>query len=44
MDLAGYVGDFHRHRIDGDIKKRVALTEVELMNIMIKDDRLKEIA
>ena len=28
MDLAGYVGDFHRHRIGGEeIKKRVNMTE-----------------
>lgn len=44
MDLAGYVGDFHRHRIGDEIKKRVPLTEDELIKIMIKDDRLKEIA
>ena len=45
MDLAGYMGDFHRHRIAGDeIKKRIPLTEDELMKIMIKEDRLKEIA
>ena len=45
MDLAGYVGDFHRHRIGGEeIKKRTPLTEDELMEIMVKNDRLKEIA
>ena len=44
MDLAGYVGDFHRHRVDVDIKKRVAITEKELIKIMVKDDRMKEIA
>ena len=45
MDLAGYVGDFHRHRIGGEeIKKRIPLTEEELMEIMVKNDRLKEIA
>ena len=44
MDLAGYVGDFHRHRVGGEIKQRVGLTEQELVDMMIEDDRLKEIA
>jgi hypothetical protein len=44
MDLGGYMGDFHRHRIDHDIKKRVALTEAELVAMMAAEDRLKEVA
>ena len=45
MDLAGYVGDFHRHRIGGEeIKRRTPLTEGELLEMMLKNDRLKEIA
>ena len=43
MDLAGYVGDFHRHRVDNDIKKRVAMTEGELIAMMLESDRMKEI-
>ena len=45
MDLAGYVGDFHRHRVNGDeIKRRVAITEEELLQVMAQDDKLKQIA
>ena len=43
MDLGGYLGDFHRHRIDADIKNRTALTETELFQMMLECDRLKEI-
>ena len=44
MDLAGYVGDFHRHRVQGEIKKRVGMTEAELVKMMTDEDRFKEIA
>ena len=44
MDLGGYIGDFHRHRVGDEIKKRVPLTEEELVNMMLKSDRLKEIS
>ena len=44
MDLAGYAGDFHRHRVDDAIKKRVALTEDELARMILDDDRMKDIA
>ena len=44
MDLGGYIGDFHRHRVGDEIKKRVPLTEEELVTMMIKSDRLKEIS
>ena len=43
-DLGGYFGDFHRHRIDKSIKKRVSLTEKELVNIVLENNRLTEIA
>lgn len=43
MDLAGYVGDFNRHRFDPSIKKRVGLTEEELVSIILEEDRLKEV-
>ena len=36
MDLGGYVGDFHRHRVGDEIKKRVPLTEDELVDMMLK--------
>lgn len=39
MDLGGYNGDFNRHRIDETIRKRVGLTEDELMQIMLENDR-----
>ena len=44
MDLAGYVGDFHRHRVGTEIKKRIGFSEEELITMMVKDDKLKEIA
>jgi hypothetical protein len=44
MDLAGYEGDFHRHRVNEDVKKRVGLTETEFLNMIYQDDKLKEIA
>lgn len=45
MDLGGFLGDFHRHRVSHEaIKKRRAFTETELVDMMIVDDRLKEIA
>ena len=44
MDLAGYAGDFHRHRVDDTIKKRVALSEDELAKMILDDDRMKDIA
>ena len=44
MDLGGYVGDFHRHRVNkSEIKKRLPLNESELINMMTEIDRLKEI-
>ena len=45
MDLAGFVGDFNRHRSHSgeEIKKREAMSETELVSMMLKDDRLKEI-
>ena len=45
MDLAGFVGDFNRHRsLNGEeIKKRVPMTESELVDMMVICDRLKEI-
>ena len=43
MDLAGYVGDFHRHRVGKEIKQRVGMTEQELVDMMAENDRLKEI-
>ena len=42
-DLGGYFGDFHRHRIDKTIKKRVNLTEKELIDMMLRNNRMKEI-
>ena len=45
MDLGGYYGDFHRHRGEkSEVRKRVPLTEVELIEMMLEKDRLKEIA
>jgi len=44
MDLGGYLGDFNRHRVGDEIKKRVGITETELFRMMAKDDKLKEIA
>lgn len=45
MDKAGYVGDFHRHRVGTDgIKQRIGLSEPELVTMMINDDKLKDIA
>ena len=45
MDLGGYVGDFHRHRVeDTETKKRVPLTETALIDMMLETDRLKEIS
>ncbi len=44
MDLAGYEGDFNRHRVNEDVKKRVGLTETEFLNMIYQDDKLKEIA
>ena len=45
MDLAGFVGDFNRHRNQSgeEIRKREAISESELVSMMLKDDRLKEI-
>lgn len=43
MDLSGYEGNFHRHRVNNDIKKRVGLTEPEFLNMILKDEKLKEI-
>ena len=43
MDLGGYVGDFHRHRVSKEIKKREPMSEHELMVLMTADDRLKDI-
>ena len=45
MDLGGYMGDFDRHRGEkqSKIKKRVPLTEKELVDMMLEKDRLKEI-
>ena len=45
MDLGGYIGDFHRHRTDGEeIKKRTPLTEAEMVDMIYADDRFREIA
>ena len=46
MDLGGYMGDFDRHRGEkhSKIKKRVPLTEKELVDMMLEKDRIKEIA
>ena len=44
MDLWGYYGDQTRHRKYEGNRKRVALTEDELVQMMHENDRLKEIA
>lgn len=43
-DLGGYFGDFHRHRVDKSIRKRVSLSEKELGTMLLENNRLKEIA
>ena len=44
MDLGGYVGDFHRHRVNkSEMKKRIPLTESELIDMMLQTDRMKEV-
>ena len=44
QDLAGYAGDFHRHRVDKDaINKRIGLTEEELISMVVENDKLKEV-
>ena len=42
-DLGGYLGDFHRHRVDKSIKKRTNLTEKEFINMLVHNNRLKDI-
>ena len=42
-DLGGFCGDFHRHRVDKAIKKRIALTEQELVTMITENNRMKEI-
>jgi len=44
MDLGGYVGDFHRHRIGGEeIKRRVPMDEADFIEMLQANDRQKEI-
>ena len=44
MDLAGFVGDFNRHRFDKSIKKRVGLSDKEFIAMITGNDKLKEIS